>query len=251
MKRFIMVFTAMVLAVSSQLRAATFDEFANEINNKAQSVIETRLNALAADLGAAISQTGFHQTATIGGTLPGFDLGAHVAYKNVSSNNVIFKSAGVDLLVLPVIQMEVGLPIINLDILARYATFDRSTLVGGGLRYSIFKTLPFDVTALTLYNALNVDAGVNKLSASVITGSLGVNFNVPIISPYVAVSFDSVSLTPDVVPVVTYKGVASLTRVDAGFNLSLMPFTYLNLGGSYFIAEEASVGYRGGLGIKF
>ncbi len=249
MKRF-MMFLAFIVFAAVNVRAAAFDEFASQIQGKAAAVIETRLNALSADLGAAVSQTSFHQASTIGGTLPGLDVGVHVGYKGVSSKNVILTEAKVSALTLPVLQVEIGIPVINLDVLARYAAIDNSSLTGGGLRYSVFKTIPADVTILGLYNTLNVTASGNEFSATVLTGSLGVNFKLPVVSPYVAVSMDSVTLTPDAA-ITSYKGSASLTRLDAGINFGLIPFTYINIGGSYYLAEESSVGYRAGMGVKF
>lgn len=246
-----MVLTAAVLAVSSQLRAATFDEFTSQITGKTANEVEATLNALASDLGAAISQTSFHQASTLGGALPGLDIGIHTGYRGVSSKNKILTTSGVNALMLPVLQVEIGIPFINLDLLARYAALDNSSLTGGGLRYTVFKTMPADITVLGLYNTLNVTASANKFSATVLTGSLGVNFKLPVVSPYVAIGMDSVTLTPGDPTITVLKGGASPTHLDAGVNFGLIPFTYINIGGSYYLAEEPSVGYRAGLGIKF
>jgi len=237
---------------SPSLFAGTFDDFKNKIVNEAQSVAESRLNALASDIGAAIAQTSFHQASTIGGTLPGVDIGIHTGYKKVSSKDDILKAANVESLMLPVAQIEIGIPFIKLDLIGRYTSYDKSTLAGGGLRYSLFKTLPFELTASGLYNILSVEAGDNKFKTTVTTLSLGINFNVPIISPYAGVSFDSTEITPDET-ITTFKGKATATRIDGGVNLSLLPFTYFNAGISYIISgsDDSSLGARAGLGIKF
>jgi len=252
-KVFSTLVTFIIITVSSRgLFAGTFDEFKNKIFSEAQNVAESRLNALAADIGAAIAQTSFHQAATIGGTLPGIDLGIHTGYKTISSKNEILKSAGVESLMLPLAQLEIGIPFIKVDLIGRYTSYDKSSLIGAGARYSIFKTLPFDITLLGIYNSLNVESGINKFSASVMTFSLGINFNIPLISPYAAVSIDSTEITPDQT-ITTFKGKASDTRLDGGINLSLLPFTYLNAGASYIMSSEneSTLGYRAGLGIKF
>jgi hypothetical protein len=44
------------------------------------------------------------------------------------------------------------------------------------------------------------------------------------------------------------KGTATGTRIEAGINLSLIPFTYLQLGGALV---NGDMGYNAGFGVKF
>lgn len=247
MRKVLLLVCVLCVGVSF-LNADRFGKFRDEIAARTETEKEKLLNVFCEDIAAAIAQTSFHQAGTLAGTLPGFDIGLHTGYKNIHKENTILKAADVNAILLPLAQMEIGIPGIDLDLILRYTALDKSSLLGGGFRYGILKTIPFDLTALLLYNKLS--AGDNKFGATVITGSVGLNFNVHVISPYLALRVDSAELIPDI-SITTQKGKATLTRIDAGVNLGLLPFTYLNLGGAYIIASESSMAYRAGLGVKF
>ncbi len=239
-----------LLLIFSTANAGMFDEFKKRLSGVADDVVQKRLDALCEDVGAVMVMTGFHQAGNLAGTLPGFDIGLHAGYKKTSDKNDIIKAVGIDALLLPVLQAELGIPYINTDLILRYTSYENSSLLGGGARYGLLKTIPFDLTFLIIYNKLNVSAGENKFTATSMTGSVGLNINMPVISPYLALSVDSAEIEPDS-SITTKKSKTTLTRLDTGMNVSLMPFTYLNVGASYLISSEAGLGFRTGIGVKF
>jgi len=67
------------------------------------------------------------------------------------------------------------------------------------------------------------------------------------VTPYAGVGFDSSDITPDST-ISSLKGTASVSRIEAGINLSLFPFTYIQIG-----AQMAGGSTDGtfGLGVQF
>jgi hypothetical protein len=58
---------------------------------------------------------------------------------------------------------------------------------------------------------------------------------------------DQTELTADS-SITGLKGKATTSRLEAGINLTLLPFTYLQFGG---VLVNGELGYTAGLGVKF
>lgn len=247
LKRAVVLITVLLVGINTAFAANLYDEF-NKLKNQVTDVAKTQLDNFAKDLGALMGGGSFHQGKALG--VPGFDIGIHVPAKKVNDDNVIVKNADLDTLLLPILQAEVGLPA-KFDLIARFTTLGDSTMIGAGVRYGILKKgipgVP-SVSAQAIYNMLDVNAEGNKFSATNISIGGVASINLPIITPYVGVSFDNTSVTPDSAIIEGVEGSASGLRIEAGVNLSLVPFTYLHVGYALIGSET---GYSLGLGIKF
>jgi hypothetical protein len=98
-----------------------------------------------------------------------------------------------------------------------------------------------------MINKLDVASGANKFSATTMSVDAMASFNIPIVDPYVGVGLDQTELKADS-SITGLTGKATTSRLEAGVNLTLFPFTYLQLGGVLLSGE---IGYTAGLGVKF
>jgi opacity protein-like surface antigen len=123
-------------------------------------------------------------------------------------------------------------------------------MIGVGARYGIIKSgipgMPA-ISVQAVYNQLNVSAGDNKFSANTISVAGVVSLNLPVVTPYAGLGFDTTKVTPDS-DITDAEGSASGIRLEGGVNLSLVPLTYLQLGASLV---NSDMGYTLGLGVKF
>ena len=253
MKKVLSLAVISFLSASALFAANPFDEFKNKLTGQLTEVAQKNLDNFAKDLGILLSGGAFHDGKTLG--LPGFDIGVHAPVINVNSDNPIMKTSGLDTVALPVIQVEVGLPA-KIDLIGRFISYYDSTLVGAGVRYGIIKNsvpgLP-SISVQGVYNMLDVNSGQNKLKATTLSATAIASFGLPIVNPYVGVGMDSTSVEPDstitaLMPLSGMKGSASQVRIEGGINLSLIPFTYLQLGGTLV---NGNLGYTAGLGLAF
>jgi len=235
------------MAASPLFAAEAFDNFKTVIS-AGGTAAQASLDNFTKDLGALLGGGTYHNGKSLG--FPGFDIGIHVPMKKISDDNNIVKSADVDSVALPIVQVEIGLPA-NIDIIGRYSSILNSTLLGYGLRYGIFKPsipgLP-SVSVQGVMTNLDAAAGSNKFKASNTSVSAVLSFNhLPVITPYLGVGYDTTSVTPDS-SISTMTGSASGTRVEAGLNLSIIPMTYIQLGAA---SAGGDINGTFGLGIEF
>lgn len=246
MKKLLILVSVVAVSVGTVF-AASFDEFKNQLSGP-RDIAQRNIDNFAKDIGALIAGGSFHQGKALG--IPGFDVGIHVPATSVNKDNAIVKAAGIDSIFLPVVQAEIGLPA-KIDLIGRFSAYENSSLIGGGIRYGVFKAGLPGLPSLSLqatYNALNVDAGDNKFTASAMSVGGVLSFDLPFINPYLGAGFDSTTVEPDATVVTGLKGTASGYRLEGGVNLSLLPLTYLQLGGTYLNGE---IGYTAGFGVAF
>jgi len=246
MKKLMLMVILMFFVAGRGFSASFFDEFTSNLTG-ATSLIQKNLDSFAADLGAVIGGAACHQGKALG--FPGFDVGIHISGKSVSDDNKIVKAAGLDAIALPMLQAEIGLPG-KLDLIGRYVAYSGANMTGLGIRYGLLKeNIPLfpSISVQVLYNNLDVKSDANKFKAATISAAGVISFNIPIVDPYVLVGMDSTTITPDS-SITSLTGSASGVRAEAGINLSLVPFTYLHIGGGFV---NGGMGYNMGLGIKF
>ncbi|MBN1622209.1 MAG: hypothetical protein JW871_06425 [Endomicrobiales bacterium] len=245
-----MLLSAICLTVGVNLVFAgnPFDEFQSQLAGQVKAIAEERLDEFAKDLGALLGGGCFHQGKALG--IPGFDVGIHIPAVKVNDDNIIIKQADFDTVLLPILQAELGLPA-KIDLIARFTSYNDSTMIGAGVRYGIFKSAIPGLPCLSVqavYNQLDVSAGVNKFKATTLSASGVVSFNLPVITPYAGIGMDSTKINPDSTIISDAEGSATGFRVEAGVNVSLVPLTYIQLGGSM---ANGNIGYTAGLGLKF
>lgn len=243
-----LLFVAVLCLVSVKGFAADpFDEFKNTLVNAVRTEAQTQLDSFAKDLGSLMGGGSFHQGKSLG--FPGFDVGVHVPIKSTSDDNKIVKAAKVDTILLPVAQAELGLPA-KIDLLVRYSALGDAKMVGYGVRYGLFKSIVPAIPSVSVqatFNSLDVNANANKFKATTASVGAALSFGIPIVNPYIGAGLDSTTVEPDST-ITDLKGTASGTRLEAGINLTLFPFTYMQLGAAIV---NGDTGYTAGFGVKF
>lgn len=227
--------------------------FADEFgNNFSSNLTQDSLDALAKDLGALMGGGSFHDGKALGFPL-GFDIGVHVPVVGVSDKDKILRDDGSTA---PAVwaQAEVGLPF-KLNLIGRLGKMYEADLLSGGLKLGLIKSSVPGVPNLSvsaLYSVLDHDFFKQKtLSANAV-----VSFALPIVHPYIGAGYDSSTLDPKdrafegVSPSISrgLEGEADGVRVEAGVDLSFIPFTYVTLGVGLANSQEL---YHAGLGLKF
>ena len=224
-----------------------FDELINKLEN-------TYVKPLAKDVGAVLAGGMFHSGRTLG-VVPGIDVGFSAsAAMQPSDDDIILQTAiGKKPFGLPYIQLSKGLPY-KIDIMLRgFPESQDLKLLGLGLKYGIiekeFAVIKLGLSAMYSYNQLQ------HSNFKATTNSFGGIFSVkiPVIEPYLGVAIDSTKLETDFTD--TELGIkknvdvtVSEPRYVLGLNFSLLPFTYINVAGTYSVDHY---GVDFGLGLKF
>ncbi len=226
--------------------------FCLDYKNITKYAEEKYLDPLTKDIGSILSGGYYHCAENLG--IPGFDIGIRFPLKNINENNTIIKSEDnkVNVIGVPIVQAEVGLPL-NLDLIARAMSYEGLSIFGGGIKYTIFKIkIPFDfsISGMAGYTTLTHD----YIKANSTSGNIIVSVGTPIVQPYIGIGYDSTELTggdkaKKENPILEdIKGKSNGTRIEAGANISPFPFIYL-YGGYTLIYQDT--GYTFGLGVKF
>ena len=251
MRKMAVVLFALVVVNTVCFGANPFDEFKNTLTGEAKEIVQDTLDNFAKDLGGLMGGGAFRQGKSLG--IPGFDIGLRIPAKKINKDNIIMKNADLDSVFLPVLQAEIGLPS-NIDLIGLFTSYAESSLMGAGVRYGLFQQsipgMPC-VSAQVLYTTLDVKSGDNKLKANTISAAVVLSINLPVFVPYVGAGMDKTTVEPNAIiplPESGMKGEATGYRFEAGVNLSLVPFTYLQLGGALLGSDIA---YTLGLGLNF
>ncbi len=246
MKKWILISSLLLTTSFSSLRADDFsDNFQAHLN-------QTALDSLTKDLGALMGGGSFHQGNALGFPI-GFDVGVHVPVVGLGSDNEILRDNDSAIAALWG-QAEVGLPA-KLNVIGRVGKLADADMLGGGLRYGILNPSVPGLPALSisaLYGQMEHDFfDLTTLSANAV---LSVDF--PFIHPYIGVGYDQSKLDPTSdafagVPASVSRdleGEADGYRAEAGVNLSVIPFTYINLGAGLANGKKM---YHAGAGVRF
>jgi hypothetical protein len=224
----------LALAPATSARADNFSD------NFPAAMDQTAIDALAEDLGTLMGGSSFHEGKALGFPL-GFDLGIHVPVAGVSDNDTVLRDNGSTARA-HWLQAEYGLPG-RINIIGRVGEMEDADLIGGGLRWGAFvSSVPGvpSVSVSALYGKFKHDL----FDGETISGNVVASFEVPFIHPYIGAGYDKTSLDPDGSAL---DGDAEGYRVEAGINISIIPFTYVTLGGG--LANGEKLGHLG-LGVR-
>ncbi|MCS7185005.1 MAG: hypothetical protein NZ870_03670 [bacterium] len=221
----------MFFLLFSILFADIYDDIKNQL--------KTMLNDFSKDVAGIVSVTNFHSGTSLG--FPGVDFGIHLGSKKPNSS--IFPST-VSFIGAPVLQLEVGLPA-RFKLTGKYFSIDKVSLTGVGITYTLLKLVkPLPEVNASIFHTMLSHTEVFDLSDTSIAISAGINF--PIIKPYVVIAYDMINSKTKFLPQ-NVDSNTTLTRFQAGFSFSFIPFTYLNLGAAF----DYGTIYQFGLGAKF
>ncbi len=237
-KRPIVLVLAALAVITSLPFVARADVFSD---NFAANLNQHSLDALAGDIGALVGGPSFHHGKALGFPL-GFDVGVHAAFLSVDNEDKILRDNGVTAHS-GWVQAEYGLPG-RINLIGRVGRLYAADLYGGGLRWGVFTSDVPGVPSISisgLYGKVKHDV----FSAETYSGNLVASFDIPFIHPYLGVGYDSTKVNPDGSAVTGKQGAP---RFEAGVNLSIIPFTYLSLGGG--LANGRRIGHAG-VGVRF
>lgn len=223
--------------------------WADDIDNNFSSLTQSSLDAFTQDFGAAIGAGSFHTGKALGFPL-GFDVGAHVGAVGVQDEDGVLKDDG-STLISKWVQAEVGLPA-RLNVILRGGKIEDANAYGGGLRLGLLKSAVPGIPSISL-TGLYTKSDHDLFDADTISANAVLSFAVPFIHPYVGVGYDhtKIDVSDDPANPAGIRGLDAtegVTRVEAGVNLSLIPFTYLTLGGGIANGEKL---LHGGFGVQF
>ena len=191
----LLVMSFVLCLVSINVFAGPFSKF-NEVLNGATSDSQAKkyLNDLASDLGNVMTGGSFGASASLG--LSGIDLNLKVNYNKVT--NEIMKREGTSELYVPMLTATVGLPY-KIDVLAKYGYMQDTNIYGAGLKYLIFEGKDMVIPAVSvhgMYTMLNAREGNNKIDANNLGLGTVATFNIPIVTPYVGIGWNTTKVNP-------------------------------------------------------
>jgi len=213
------------------------------------NVAESALKPFAKDFGGLIGASDFHSAKVP--KLGGFDIGVSATIQSKpTAENIALTNAGVKAFGIPLVRVEVGLPM-GFSVFARGISATGASLFGGGARYQVYKSglliaVP-DVAVTIGYDALSHDV----LKLTHLGFSAQASWNIPIIKPFVGLGFDSTTVEVKQALTTALVGISAKgtgVRITAGASLTLIPFTYL-YGAYSMLHGQTAVSL--GLGVRF
>ncbi|MGC8728404.1 MAG: DUF6588 family protein [Elusimicrobiales bacterium] len=238
----ISLLVSLFLSFSFNLFADPFEDFKTYFS-------QSDFKAFVKDFGGVLGANDFNSGRALG--FPGFDIGFDMAIqKEPASGNKILKNAGVKSFGIPMVHGSVGIPLTGLDFTLRGFSYSGLNIIGGGLRYNIFKSgmitkfMP-DLSAMLYYDKINYDYFKGSHISLDIVGS----WDIPIVKPFAGIGIDKTKLEID--GITGFDGIdesASGSRYTLGVKFSPLPLVYLY--GAYSIIHSEK-GYNFGLGVRF
>ena len=187
------------------------------------------------DLGLAISYTPLSPAAPLGGLLPGFDAGVEVTAVKIDKTASYWRSSVTDpnvlpdYLYIPKIHIQVGLPVIPLDLGVVYASVPGTDakLMGGELKYAIIKG-GVAMPAVAIRGAYTKLSGIDVFEMETKSLDLSISKGFLIFTPYAGVGQVWITSTPiGLTAILLKKEEISETKGFVGAKLTFFPF--LNL----------------------
>ena len=222
---------------------------ANPFSNFKTYASTTLLKPFVEDFGGLLGGADFNTGRTLG--FPGFDAGlAFSVQAKPDPTNLILKNAKVGAFGLPLAQVSAGLPLVGADLTLRGVSYSGLSIVGGGVRYPVFKSgtltkfIP-DISVAVFYDTIDY----TYFKGSHMSFDVSASLNIPIIKPFAGIGLDRTKLE--------VKNISGLNGVDAsiskprytvGVKISPMPLIYVY--GAYS-SLHGQGGYQAGLGARF
>lgn len=187
------------------------------------------------DLGLAISYTPLSPAAPLGDLLPGFDAGVAVTAVKIDKNasywkNSITPSSDLpDYLLIPKVHIQVGLPVIPIDIGYMYASVPTTDikLQGVELKYAILKG-GVAMPAVAIRGAYTKLSGIDVFEMETKSLDLSISKGFLIFTPYAGVGQVWITSTPiGLTAILLKKEEISEIKGFVGAKLTFFPF--LNL----------------------
>ena len=235
MKKNLLTMTLIImLAAGGLLNASWLDD--------AKLQAEDKLEPLVADIGAGIS--GAVIANAIQAKFPSVEAGIRFSVAKISDDNDIVDE---DILPVPLASARIGLPL-GISLFASGMSYEiadageKLQIFGVGATYTVLKgkdmtPIP-DVNAVLAVNMLSV----TDIKVNVTTIGCVASRKLPIITPYVGITYDMTSGSIDTIAGKVEPS-KNLFRIAAGVDMKPFPFMFLNAGIS-------NLGYELGTGLR-
>lgn len=233
----------LLLCLTASAQATPFSDFEARI---APSLVKP----FALDMGGVLGGLSLWNGRSLG--FPGFEAGVmSAAQTRPDRDDLILRNSGVGLFGLPVLHAAVGLPL-KLDLVVHGFTYDKVTLIGGGLRYGIFKSGLLTKWIPNVGVSAFGDSAEHpafRLTHASLNAAAG--WNLPFVTPFVGIGVDRTKATVKAAATPAAIGAtatATGTRLNAGVDLT--PFPFLRLRAAYMMVHGLP-GFAAGIFAKF
>ncbi|MFH1414557.1 MAG: DUF6588 family protein [Elusimicrobiota bacterium] len=213
----------------------------------AQNKAESELEPVVGDIGAGLSGGVIRSAAFL--KFPGLDAGLNITGAKVSDDNSLISEGTIPV---PLGSVKIALPK-GIAVFIRglnYGVGDSDSklnMLGFGGKYTVVeeKTVPFipEISGVVAYNMLNVSTTDMDIGINTITIGCAVSKKLPLISPYLGLSYN-ISSGSFESSAMTVKPSKNSFRAEAGVDFRPFPFFYVGGGIS-------NLGWNIGLGLRF
>ena len=204
--------------------------------------LQSEFKSFSEDFGMALSYQPVSPAAPLGDKLPGFDAGVEVSYVKIDKGASYFQKmdavAGGDLpnaLVLPRIHIQVGLPIIPIDLGVSYVSIPSSDmkLAGYEIKYALLKG-GLAMPAIAIRGAYTKLTGVDVLDLSTKSLDISISKGILIFTPYAGVGQVWITSEPlGTVATILKKEDITKTKAFVGTKMKIFPFINLVVEGAF------------------
>ncbi len=205
--------------------------------------------ALSSDLGMAISYQALSPAAPLGGTLPGIDAGVEASFVELDKSAPYFQKINTvgnipDSFAFPRVHVQVGLPIIPIDLGVSYTSVTNSDikLIGYELKYAILKG-SVATPAVAIRGAYTKLSGAEDFDISTKSVDLSISKGIAIFTPYAGVGEVWITSDPHpriaITPALAKEDITK-TKFFVGTKIKIFPFVNLVLEGDFANVKEYS-----------
>ncbi len=254
MKKYILaVLLVFIMAVPAM--AKTTIVFPGGLNPMTQADFKS----FSEDFGMALSYQPVSPAAPLGDKLPGFDAGVEASYVKLDKGASYFTKMDTALsatgngelpnaLIIPRIHVQVGLPIIPIDLGVSYSSIPNSDikLVGYELKYAVLEG-GLAMPAVAIRGAYTKLSGVDVLDLSTKSLDISISKGILIFTPYAGVGQVWISSKENSTAVVLAKEDISKTKAFVGAKVKVFPFINLVVEGAFSNVKE----YTARLNVNF
>lgn len=208
------------------------------------------IKPFALDLGGLMGASSFYDGRSLG--VPGFRFDAMgVIQSRPDKNNLVLRDAGVKTVALPMVEAAVGLPY-KFDVTVHGLHMHGVTIIGGGLRYGLYKSGLVDKFIPNVGISLQGDKATHAaFSAEHMGATAALSWNLPFVTPFLWVGGDWTRFKVDAADLPGVTGLsdtASGTRAAVGVDFKPVPM--IRLHGAYLLLHGIG-GAQVGLGVQF
>jgi len=163
---------------------------------------QDNFKSLSTELGIAISYDPLSPAEPLGGLLPGFDAGVEVTDVQISKDSAFWSQAvqGSSIpssLTFPKVHVQVGLPVIPLDLGLMYSEVPNTDikLIGGELKFAILRG-DVAIPAVAIRGAYTKLSGIDELDMETKSLDLSISKGFLIFTPYAGIGEVWITSTP-------------------------------------------------------